>query len=83
MYAKVLILAVFAVIVISLGRALFTLIQDKGRSERTVRALTVRIALSVGLFALLMLGYATGILQPHGIYAAGHQVTLQAPAPAD
>jgi hypothetical protein len=27
----------------------------------------VRVALSVGLYAFLMLGYVTGILTPHGI----------------
>ncbi|MGB5541743.1 MAG: twin transmembrane helix small protein, partial [Gammaproteobacteria bacterium] len=50
---------------------LFYLVKDKGTSERTVRALTVRISLSVLLFVLLMLGYATGLLQPHGVMPAG------------
>ena len=35
---------------------------DKGRGERTVRALTVRISLSVVLFLLLMLGYYFGFI---------------------
>jgi len=42
--------------------------KDKGTSERTVRALTVRVSLSVLLFILLMIGFATGVLQPHGVY---------------
>jgi hypothetical protein len=32
-----------------------------------VKALTFRIGLSIGLFILLLLGYAAGLLQPHGL----------------
>ena len=36
-------------------------------SDATVRALTLRVALSIGFFVLLMIAYATGLLTPHGI----------------
>ena len=49
-------LAIFA----SLGSALFTLFRDRDGSTRTVRALTIRISLSIGLFALLMASYYFG-----------------------
>lgn len=49
-------------IVGSLGSALYYMIRDRGQGERTVRALTVRIALSVLLFALLMLSYHFGLI---------------------
>lgn len=49
-------------IVGSLFSALYFLIHDKGQGERTVKALTVRIALSLILFALLMLGIYTGVI---------------------
>lgn len=68
MLAKVLIVLILLVIIGSLFSGLFYLVKDKGTSERTVRALTVRISLSVLLFILLMLGYATGVLQPHGVH---------------
>jgi hypothetical protein len=68
MLAKILIVLILLVIIGSLFSGLFYLVKDKGTSERTVRALTVRISLSVLLFLLLMIGYATGVLQPHGIY---------------
>ena len=71
MFAKILIVLVLFVIIGSLFSGLYYLVRDKGSSERTVRALTVRISLSVLLFVLLMLGYATGILQPHGVYPGG------------
>ena len=68
MLAKTLIVLILLVIIGSLFSGLFYLVRDKGTSERTVRALTVRISLSVLLFLLLMIGYATGVLQPHGVY---------------
>jgi len=71
MIAKTLVVLVLLVIIGSLFSGLFYLVKDKGTSERTVRALTVRISLSVLLFILLMLGYATGVLQPHGVYPTG------------
>jgi hypothetical protein len=67
MLTKVIIVLVLFIIIGSLFSGLFYLIRDKGTSERTVRALTVRISLSVLLFILLMVGYATGLLQPHGV----------------
>ena len=67
MYTKILVVLILFTIIGSLFSGLFFLIRDKGASDRTVRALTVRISLSVLLFVLLMVGYATGLLQPHGV----------------
>jgi hypothetical protein len=33
-----------------------------------VKALTLRIALSVALFALLLIGMSTGLITPHGAF---------------
>jgi hypothetical protein len=68
---KVFIVLVLFAIIGSLASGLVFLIKDKGHSDRTVKALTVRIALSVSLFALLMIGYAVGLVKPHGIYPQG------------
>jgi len=46
----------------SLFSAGLFLVKDRGDSERTVRALTFRIILSVCLFALLMLGHYLGLI---------------------
>ncbi|MEN8107112.1 MAG: twin transmembrane helix small protein [Pseudomonadota bacterium] len=67
MLAKIIIVLFLLIIIGSLFSGLFYLVRDKGTSERTVKALTVRISLSVLLFILLMIGYATGVLQPHGV----------------
>lgn len=74
MIIKIVAVVVLALIVLSLASGMFYLVRDKGKTDRTVRALTVRIALSVSLFALLMLAIATGELKPHGIYPAQHPV---------
>jgi hypothetical protein len=49
-------------IVASLGSALAFLVRDRGKGTRTVRALALRVGLSIGLFVLLMAGYASGLL---------------------
>lgn len=59
---RVLAILFLVFIVGSLFSGLYFLIRDKGQGERTVKALTVRIVLSVTLFALLMLGIYTGLI---------------------
>lgn len=54
-------------ILFSLGSALFHLMTDKGDSKKMVRALTVRVALSVALFLMLMIAWAVGLITPHGV----------------
>ena len=64
---KVLIVGVLLAILASLGVALFRLQRERGRSTGTVKALTLRIVLSIVLFLLLLLGFFTGIVVPHGV----------------
>ena len=59
---RIVVLAFIALILISLGSALFFLVRDKGQSTRTVKALAVRVALSLALFLLLMIGYKLGFI---------------------
>jgi len=59
---KILVLLVVMLILASLGQALYFLIRDRGQGERTVRALTWRIGLSLGLFLLLMAGFQFGFI---------------------
>jgi hypothetical protein len=67
MLVKALIVLVLLAILFSLFSGMIFLVKDKGQSERTVRALTIRITLSVLLFILLMVAFATGLIHPHGI----------------
>ena len=67
-----LILACLLGILISLGLGLYHL--SRGRPEdsgRLVRALTVRITLSLLLFALLMLAWHFGLIAPHPLQGGG------------
>ena len=64
---KIIIVLALLVIVGSLGSALYYLLMDRERSPRTVKALTWRIGLSIGLFLLLLAGFAAGLLKPHGL----------------
>lgn len=63
---KLVIIAFLVVIVGSLASALFYLMRDKGGSDRTVKALTVRVALSLTLFLILMLSYYFGLIPKSG-----------------
>jgi hypothetical protein len=64
---KVLIVVVLLGIVLSLGSALFHLSRGKGDPKKMVRALTIRVGLSVALFILLMLAWYNGLISPHGL----------------
>jgi formate/nitrite transporter FocA (FNT family) len=59
---RYLVLAIIGLILLSLGSALYFLIRDQGQSTRTVKALAVRVALSIGLFLLLMIAYKLGFI---------------------
>lgn len=65
---RIFVIVILVLIVGSLGSALWFLIRDKGNSERTVKALTVRISLSIGLFLLLMAGYYFGLIPKTGLH---------------
>ena len=62
-----LILAFLIVIVYNLGAGLFYMMSDRGQTDRTLNALKRRIGLSVLLILLVILGIATGVIQPHGL----------------
>ena len=59
---KVIIVLMLVFIVVSLFSALFYLGKDRGTNNRTVKALTLRIGLSILLFIMLILGYYTGLI---------------------
>jgi succinate dehydrogenase/fumarate reductase cytochrome b subunit len=62
------IVAFLVVILWNLGTGLYYMMVDKGTTNRTVKSLSWRIGLSVGLILLVMLGIYTGVIKPHGIY---------------
>ncbi len=67
MWVKILVLSVILIIVYNLFRALYFMIKGQGNSKAMARSLTYRVAFSVGLFVLLIILFATGLIQPHGV----------------
>lgn len=64
---KIIVAIAFILILGSLGSALFFLMKDKGKSNRTVKALTMRVGFSIALFILVLVAYSFGLIQPTGI----------------
>ena len=62
-----LIIAFLIVILWNLGAGLYYMMVDKGTTNRTVKALTRRIALSVALILLVALAIYMGWITPHGV----------------
>jgi hypothetical protein len=63
---KILIIIVLFAIVGSLGSALFHLSKGTGDSKKMVKALSIRVGLSLVLFILLMAAWYTGLIHPNG-----------------
>lgn len=64
---KIVIVIGFILIIASLVSALIFLMKDKGKTNRTLTALTLRVEFSIALFALLLTAYYFGLIQPTGI----------------
>lgn len=67
MAVKFFVIFVLVVILGSLGSALYSMVKGAEHSTHTAKALTVRIALSIGLFIFLLIAFAFGWITPHGI----------------
>lgn len=64
---SVIVVFLFAIVAALLAGMVF-LVKDGGTSRRrTVRALTLRIGLSLALIVFLVLSYHFGWIQPHGV----------------
>jgi len=61
---RIIIALALAGIVLSLGSALVYLIRDKGKTNRTVNALTMRVGISVALFLFILFSYWMGWITP-------------------
>jgi branched-subunit amino acid transport protein AzlD len=65
---KIVVAIAFILIIGSLASALFFMMRDQGKGKRMVKALTMRIGLSVVLFVLILVCYKLGWIQPTGIH---------------
>jgi len=64
---KILIAVGLIIVVVSLGQALFAMSSGPQNSARVVKALTMRISVSVALFIALMIAWHLGLIEPHGV----------------
>lgn len=64
---KILVAIAFVLILASLASALVFLMKDKGKSDRTVKALALRVGFSIALFLFILAANQMGWIQPTGI----------------
>lgn len=67
MFVKILIVGVMLLILAALVSSLIFLMKDEGETNRTVKALTWRVLLSVLLFVFLLVAFYFRWLKPHGV----------------
>lgn len=67
MIFKSIVIVILAIILFSLFSALYSMYKGKGQGDSVVKALTIRIGLSISLFIILMLGAYFGVITPHGV----------------
>jgi hypothetical protein len=63
----IIVVCLLVAIILSLANALYHLSSGRGDSGKMLRALTVRVALSLVLFALLMIAWRVGLITPRGL----------------
>ncbi|HWA38487.1 MAG TPA: twin transmembrane helix small protein [Burkholderiales bacterium] len=61
------VIAMFVLIIASLGSALFYMMRGRDDPRKMARALAIRVGLSVALFVLLMAGWFLGLWRPGGL----------------
>ena len=59
---RLVVLVFIAFILFSLFSGLYYVMKDKGQSRRAVKALTIRVALSIALFVMLLLAFHFGFI---------------------
>lgn len=64
---KVIIGILLGLILLSLVMSMSSFIKDQESSNRTVKMLTIRIALSIVTFIFIFISFYMGWIQPHGI----------------
>lgn len=64
---KIVVGILFFIVLASLASAFLFLMKDKSQSNRTVKALTVRISLSIALFLIILFSYYMGWIEATGI----------------
>jgi hypothetical protein len=64
---KIVVVIGLVAVIVSLFSALYYLYRDKGHGTRMVKALAIRVALSMSLVAFLVVSYYMGWIAPTGV----------------
>ena len=64
---KIFIILLLLLAIGSLASGLFFLMRDKSQTDRTVKALTWRIGLSVTAFLIILIGWYFDLIPIHGV----------------
>lgn len=64
---KIVIALAFLAIIGSLASALVFMMRDRGRTRNTVRALGLRVGLSIALFLFILVANQLGWIESHGV----------------
>ena len=63
LFVKFIVLLLLGFVIVSLFTGLYFLVKDKGQTNRTVNALSVRIGLSILAIIIVVIAGATGIIE--------------------
>lgn len=63
---KIVVIVLLLAVIASLFSGLYFVYKDKGQTNRAVIALTIRIVLSLLVFAILIIAYFAGWIPPRG-----------------
>lgn len=66
--SRFIIIGFFVLILASLFSGMYYMLRDKSGSTRNVKALSIRIGLSLFLFILLIAMYFAGIIRPNAVH---------------
>jgi hypothetical protein len=64
---RTVVIVVLVAILVALFCALFYLYRDRGHGTRMLKALAIRVALSIGLVVFLVVSYKMGWISPQGL----------------
>ncbi|MEQ3636767.1 twin transmembrane helix small protein [Alcanivorax sp.] len=69
-WVKLIVVVLLLAAVISLGRALMSLVKGQGKEGKTMRALAWRVGFSVAVFLFILLSMHMGWVRPHDVNPA-------------
>ena len=81
LFVKFIVLLLLGFVIVSLFSGLYFLVKDKGQTNRTVNALSLRIGLSILAIVIVMIAGATGVIElnPSPLSAQSGRPTSETP----